>query len=247
MLIFVLFSILCLFFLSLYRNFVPFTMKSMSKKYTTVIFDLDGTLMDTLADLAASTNYALAQMGFQTRSVDEVRNFVGNGVRKLIERAVPADTTENQLNEVFAHFRTHYAAHCKDNSAPYAGIPGVLAQLQKQGFKMAIVSNKPDAEVKQLNSQFFADSIRVAMGENEQAGIPKKPSPEMVAEAMRLLGSAQHECLYVGDSDVDILTAQNAGIDCLSVTWGFRSAEFLTRHGALHFVDQPSQLLDFLK
>lgn len=219
----------------------------MSKKYTTVIFDLDGTLMDTLVDLAASTNYALAQLGFPTRSIGEVRNFVGNGVRKLIERAVPANTSEKQLNEVFAHFRTHYAVHCKDNSAPYAGIPSVLAQLQKQGLKMAIVSNKPDAEVKQLNSEFFANCIGVAMGENEQAGIPKKPSPEMVLEAMRLLGSGKQECLYVGDSDVDIQTARNAGIDCLSVSWGFRSAEFLTNHGALYMVDQPSQLLEFLR
>lgn len=219
----------------------------MSKKYTTVIFDLDGTLMDTLVDLAASTNYALDQLGFPTRSINEVRSFVGNGVRKLIERAVPAGITECQLNEVFACFRTHYKVHCKDNSAPYAGIPAVLEQLRALGFKMAIVSNKPDAEVKQLNSEFFANCIGVAMGENEQAGIPKKPSPEMVLEAMRLLGCGMQECLYVGDSDVDIQTARNAGIDCLSVTWGFRSADILASHGALHMVDQPSQLLEFLR
>ncbi len=223
-----------------------FQLEGMPKKYTTVIFDLDGTLMDTLADLAASTNYALSEMGFPTRSVDEVRAFVGNGVRKLVERAVPAGVGASCVDEVLALFRTHYTLHCKDHSAPYEGIADTLARLRNAGFQMAIVSNKPDSEVKQLNREFFAGLIEVAVGENEKAGIPKKPSPEMLEGAMRLLGAEKDKCLYVGDSDVDILTATNAGVDCLSVTWGFRSADFLVAHGAVHLVDRPSQLLDFL-
>ena len=218
----------------------------MPKKYTTVIFDLDGTLMDTLADLAASTNYALSEMGFPTRSVDEVRAFVGNGVRKLVERAVPAGVGAVCVDEVLALFRSHYALHCKDHSAPYEGILEALAGLSRMDFKMAIVSNKPDSEVKQLNNEFFSHYIDVAVGENELAGIPKKPSPDMLVAAMRLLGSNKADCLYVGDSDVDILTASNAGVDCLSVTWGFRSADFLKQHGAQHLIERPSQLLDFL-
>lgn len=219
----------------------------MAAHCSTIIFDLDGTLMDTLVDLSASTNFALAQVGLPTRSIDEVRSFVGNGVRKLIERAVPHEASTELLDRVFAEFRKHYAAHCKDHSAPYSGILNALGALQKAGYRMAIVSNKPDAEVKKLNQQFFAQFISVALGENEAAGIPKKPAPQMVDEAMRQLGVQKDECIYVGDSDVDILTAHNAGLDCLSVTWGFRSEEFLLQHGASHIIHTPSQILPFLQ
>lgn len=215
-------------------------------KYATVIFDLDGTLMDTLDDLAASTNFALAEMGFPIRSLEEVRNFVGNGVRKLMERAVPEGTPACEVDAALAAFREHYAVHCSDHSAPYPGVYDALAGLARAGLKMAIVSNKPDCEVKRLNGLFFADYIGVAVGENESAGIPKKPSPEMVLGAMRMLDCDRSECLYVGDSDVDILTAKNAGIDCLSVTWGFRSADFLLQHGASRLVNFPNQLLEVI-
>lgn len=218
----------------------------MASRYTTIIFDLDGTLMNTLEDLAISANYALRQMHFPSRSVAEVCAFVGNGVRKLIERAVPAGTTAEELEATFCHFREHYAIHCKDHSAPYNGIIRLLEGLAEGNYKMAIVSNKPDKEVKNLNGQFFSQYISVAMGENEMGGIPKKPAPEMVFAAMRELGSSPAECLYVGDSDVDIQTARNAGIDCLSVAWGFRSAEFLLQNGATHVIDEPSQMLAFL-
>lgn len=217
------------------------------KRYKSVIFDLDGTLMDTLEDLHLSANYALRHFSLPERNIDEVCSFVGNGVRKLMERAVPSNFPLERMDEVMSVFRTHYAAHCRDHSAPYQGIPQMLSSLSKECVRMAIVSNKPDKEVKCLNDEFFASFISVALGENEQAGIPKKPSPEMLLEAMRQLESTPSETLYVGDSDVDIQTAHNAGVDCASVTWGFRSEHFLLEHGASLIVRQPDELLAVLR
>ena len=216
-------------------------------KYTTIIFDLDGTLMNTLDDLTISTNHALSQMGLPTRTIDEVRQFLGNGVRKLIEMAVPENTSEDMIERVITCFLQHYTFHCKDHSKPYDGILSLLSSLKGMGCRMAIVSNKPDIEVKKLNSEHFADYIDVALGENEKSGIPRKPSPAMVFEAIVQLGSEPEQCLYVGDSDVDILTARNAGIDCLSVTWGFKTAEFLSQFGATRMIDSPSEMLEVIK
>ncbi len=219
-------------------------------KYSTIIFDLDGTLMNTLDDLAISTNYALSQNGFPTRTLEEVRGFVGNGVRKLIERAVPENTSVEKVNSVLSCFHQHYLLHCRDHSRPYDGIIDLLSELKKRGIKIAIVSNKPDSGVKQLNKEYFAEYIDVALGENEKAGIPRKPAPEMVYEAMKQLTStsslASSSTLYVGDSDVDIMTARNAGIDCLSVTWGFKTREFLTQFGATKMIDAPSEMLEII-
>ncbi|MEE1063224.1 MAG: HAD-IIIA family hydrolase [Paludibacteraceae bacterium] len=215
-------------------------------KYTAIIFDLYGTLMNTLDDLTISTNHALSQMGFPTRTIDEVRQFLGNGVRKLIEMALPEKTTEDTIERTISCFLQHYTLHCKDHSRPYDGILELLSSLKKMGVKMAIVSNKPDVEVKKLNAEHFAEFIDVALGENEKSGIPRKPSPAMVYEAMAQLGSEPEKCLYVGDSDVDILTARNAGIDCLSVTWGFKTAEFLSQFGATKMIDAPSQMLKII-
>lgn len=215
-------------------------------KYTTIIFDLDGTLMNTLDDLTISTNHALSQMGFPTRTIDEVRQFLGNGVRKLIEMAVPDNTSEEMIESMISCFLQHYTSHCKDHSKPYEGILELLDSLKKMGIGMAIVSNKPDAEVKKLNAEHFAEFIGVALGENEKSGIPRKPSPAMVYEAINQLGSEPEKCLYVGDSDVDILTARNAGIDCLSVTWGFKTAEFLSQFGATKMIDAPLQMMEMI-
>lgn len=215
-------------------------------KYTTIIFDLDGTLMNTLDDLTISTNHALSQMGFTTRTIDEVRQFLGNGVRTLIEMALPEKTTEDTIERTISCFLQHYTSHCKDHSRPYDGILELLSSLKKMGVKMAIVSNKPDVEVKKLNAEHFAEFIDVALGENEKSGIPRKPSPAMVYEAINQLGAEPEKCLYVGDSDVDILTARNAGIDCLSVTWGFKTAEFLSQFGAAKMIDAPSQMLKII-
>lgn len=215
-------------------------------KYTTIIFDLDGTLMNTLDDLTISTNHALSQMGFPTRTIDEVRQFLGNGVRTLIEMALPEKTTEDTIERTISCFLQHYTSHCKDHSRPYDGILELLSSLKKMGVKMAIVSNKPEVEVKKLNAEHFAEFIDVALGENEKSGIPRKPSPAMVYEAINQLGAEPGKSLYVGDSDVDILTARNAGIDCLSVTWGFKTAEFLSQFGATKMIDIPSQMLDVI-
>lgn len=213
-------------------------------KYTTVIFDLDGTLMFTLEDLTISTNHALSENGFPTRTIEEVRSFVGNGVRKLIERALPENSSSEIVDRVHLSFHRHYKVHCNDHSKPYDGIIELLESLKRSGIKMAIVSNKPDGEVKKLNEVYFAEYIDVALGENEKAGIPRKPAPEMVYEAMKQLESLPENCLYVGDSDVDIMTARNAEIDCLSVTWGFKTTEFLKQIGATRIIDVPSQLLN---
>lgn len=215
-------------------------------KYTTIIFDLDGTLMNTLDDLTISTNHALSQMGFPTRTIDEVRQFLGNGVRTLIEMALPEKTTEDTIERTISCFLQHYTSHCKDHSRPYDGILELLSSLKKMGVKMAIVSNKPDIEVKKLNSEHFAEYIDVALGEKEKSGIPRKPSPAMVYEAINQLGAEPEKSLYVGDSDVDILTARNAGIDCLSVTWGFKTAEFLSQFGATRMIDSPSEMLEVI-
>lgn len=215
-------------------------------KYTTIIFDLDGTLMNTLDDLTISTNYALSQMGFPTRTIDEVRQFLGNGVRTLIEMALPDNTSEEMIESMISCFLQHYTLHCKDHSRPYDGILELLSSLKKKGIQMAIVSNKPDVEVKKLNAEHFAEFIDVALGENEKSGIPRKPSPAMVYEAINQLGAEPEKSLYVGDSDVDILTARNAGIDCLSVTWGFKTAEFLSQFGATKMIDSPSEMLEVI-
>lgn len=215
-------------------------------KYTAIIFDLDGTLMNTLDDLAISTNHALSQNGFPTRTIEEVRKFVGNGVRKLIERAVPDNTPSDVIDIVLDNFHKHYAMHCKDHSKPYDGIIPLLSTLKSTGCKMAIVSNKPDSEVKKLNAEYFAEFITVALGENEKNGIPRKPAPAMVFEAMNQLDVKSETCLYVGDSDVDIMTARNAGIECLSVTWGFKTSEFLKQFGATLIIDSPLEMLSVI-
>ncbi len=207
----------------------------------TFIFDLDGTLLDTLQDLAASTNYALRQYGMPEHSVNEVRQFVGNGVRKLMERAVP-DGANIQFEEVFSAFRQHYMEHSLDTTKPYDGIAEVLAELQKRGHKMAVVSNKMMAATQDLVAHFFPE-IDVAIGENEAEGIRKKPAPDAVLEALKRLGVEKENAVYVGDSDVDLQTARNSGLPCISVLWGFRDREFLLAHGATCFVERPEELL----
>lgn len=211
-------------------------------KKTTYIFDLDGTLLDTLQDLAAAVNYALRQNGMMEHSVDDIRRFVGNGVRKLIERAIPDGTRNSKMEEVFSAFRTYYINHSLDATQPYEGINELLQELKNRGCKMAVVSNKMMAATQELVEHFFPE-IEVAMGENEAAGIRRKPAPDMVLEALRRLGVEAETAVYVGDSDVDIQTAKNAGIPCISVLWGFRDKDFLLEHGAQQFVERPEEIL----
>lgn len=210
------------------------------RKYNTIIFDLDGTLLNTLEDLAAAVNYALEHCGQPMRSVDEVRQFVGNGIRNLMIRAVPQGEENPRFEEVFAAFKEYYGAHCNDKTCPYPGIKELLARLKADGYRLAIVSNKADFAVKELQKIYFAEEIEVAIGEKE--GILRKPAPDTVNQALRELGSVREEAVYVGDSDVDIQTAQNAGMPCVSVTWGFRDRDFLEKHGAENFADTAEEL-----
>ena len=211
-----------------------------------VIFDLDGTLLNTLDDLAASVNFALESNGYNPRTIDEVRQFVGNGIRLLMTRALPGGEDNADFSKVFDAFKSHYIVHCNDVTAPYPGIMDMLNELSRRNIKMAIVSNKADAAVKELNEIYFRDVIDVAIGENEAAGIRKKPSPDMPIEALTQLGAAPDEAVYVGDSDVDIETAANAGICCVSCSWGFRSVDFLEEHGAVNIISNPNCLFDYL-
>ena len=207
------------------------------------IFDLDGTLLDTLGDLAASTNYALRTHGMPEHSIDDVRRFVGNGVRKLMERAIPGGAANPDFEATFATFRQYYMEHSLDTTKPYEGIPETLAELKRRGCRLAVVSNKMMAATLELCRYFFPDTIEVAIGENESQGIRKKPAPDTVFAALRKLGVGNGEAVYVGDSDVDIQTAANAGLPCISVLWGFRDRDFLIQHGAKTFISAPSELL----
>ncbi len=211
--------------------------------FDTYIFDLDGTLLDTLGDLAASVNHALRTHGLPEHSIDDVRRFVGNGVRKLMERAVPDGAGNPLFDETFATFRQYYMAHSLDTTRPYEGIPETLEALKARGCHLAVVSNKMMAATQELCYHFFPSTIGVAIGEDEAAGIRRKPAPDTVFAALKALGVGKEDAVYVGDSDVDIQTARNAGIPCISVLWGFRDRDFLLQNGAETFISTPSELL----
>lgn len=212
------------------------------KEYQTYIFDLDGTLLDTLGDLTASTNHALRSHGMKEHGKEAIRGFVGNGVRLLIERSVPQNTPPEAVEEVLNTFRGYYMQHHLDTTRPYPGIEDLLYRLKQHGKMTAIVSNKFDAATKELARHFFPQTIDVAVGEHEAEGIRKKPAPDTVEEALRLLGAQKEGAVYVGDSDVDIATARNCGLPCISVLWGFRSEDFLRKCGATVCVSTPEQI-----
>jgi phosphoglycolate phosphatase len=213
------------------------------KEYDTYIFDLDGTLLDTLKDLTDSTNFALKEMGMPEHSMDDVRKFVGNGVKKLMERAVPYDVENPQFEKAYDIFRKHYLRNSLNTTHPYPGIMDLLKRLRDKDKNLAVVSNKFYAATQELCAHFFGDYVAVAIGERED--IRKKPAPDTVLEALRQLHVSSEGAVYVGDSDVDIDTARNSGLPCISVLWGFRSREFLEKHGAMTFVDTPLQIADF--
>lgn len=213
-------------------------------KYNTVIWDLDGTLLDTLDDLAEATNHALRTWGMRERTRDEVRRFVGNGVRMLIKRAVE-DGEQNPLFEkVFRTFKEYYIEHCQDNTALYSGIRETLETLKGMGIRMAVVSNKLQAGVTELATTWFAGIMDVAVGERE--GIKRKPAADMVEIAMEAMGAERATTVYIGDSDVDIETARNAGLDCISVLWGFRDRDFLIEHGATTLAGKPQDIIGII-
>lgn len=212
--------------------------------YDTIIFDLDGTLLDTLEDLKNSTNFVLRESGFKERTLEEIRRFVGNGIMNLIKRAAPDDTDDETIDRLFEKFMCHYDKHCMDNTRPYEGIIELLDGLKARGIKMAIVSNKMDEAVKELNNKFFKDYIDVAIG--ECSGVRRKPAPDSLIKAISDLGSLRENTLYVGDSDVDIETAKNAGVDIVSVLWGFRDRGFLEENGGKQFIKTPDELIKYL-
>jgi len=212
-------------------------------KYQTYIFDLDGTLLNTLTDLAASCNYALRAHDMPERSLDEVRMFVGNGVRKLMERAVPSGVAQQPaFDDVLNTFREHYLAHGLDHTAPYPGIPELLRELKQRGCQVAVVSNKFHAATQELCAHFFGSLIDVAVGESPQ--VRKKPAPDMVLKAIHELHADPLRSVYIGDSDVDISTAKACQLPCISVLWGFRDQDFLTQSGATHFARVPKDILN---
>jgi phosphoglycolate phosphatase len=214
----------------------------MPQQYDTYIFDLDGTLLDTLDDLTAAVNYALHTYGLPEHSRDDIRRFVGNGVRMLMTRAIPDGEQNPQFEEVFSTFRMFYLHHSLDRTRPYDGIPEALSALRQRGCRLAVVSNKFWAATEELCHHFFADTIEVAVGEHEAEGIRKKPAPDTVNEALSLLGVDRGNAVYVGDSEVDLQTARNAGLPCISVLWGFRDKDFLLANGATTFISSPREL-----
>ncbi|MGN0221138.1 MAG: HAD family hydrolase [Prevotella sp.] len=209
-------------------------------RFDTFIFDLDGTLLNSLQDLAISTNWALRKNGFACHPADRIRMFVGNGVRRLVERALPPDVDDATFQRVFDDFKQHYLVHSLDNTLPYDGILPLLHALTRRQKHIAVASNKLQAGVTLLNRRFFSEYIPLAIGES--AEMPKKPAPQMLLHAADHFHTPLDRCLYIGDSDVDIATARNCGITCLSVLWGFRDRDFLLKHGATHFVSTPSEM-----
>lgn len=205
-----------------------------------VIFDLDGTILDTLEDLKISVNSALVKNGYPEHTIEEVRTYVGNGIRMLIHRAVPEGTDAAAEDKVHRDFRAHYDAHCTEHTAPYDGIPELLRALRKEGILTAVLSNKADHAVHTLCDAMFPGLFDVVRGECE--GIPRKPTPDAVYAILEELQIAREDAVYVGDSDVDIMTAQNAGLSCISVAWGFRTAAFLQEHGAAEILSSPDAL-----
>lgn len=213
----------------------------MEKQFNTYIFDLDGTLLYTLDDLTASTNHAMRQLGFKEHTTEEVRSMVGNGIKKLIERAVPKGTSGHLYEKAYNEFISHYLQHSLDTTRPYPGIMEMLKSLKDKGVQMAVVSNKYCKATESLCRTFFNEYISVAIGESEN--IRKKPAPDTVLEAMKRLGANRESTVYVGDSEVDIATARNCGIPCISVLWGFRDKDFLLKNGATILAENPDEIL----
>ena len=215
------------------------------EKIRAVVFDLDGTLLNTLDDLAGAVNYALTTHDMPTRTLDEVRRFVGNGVTKLIRRAVPDGSDEATVQQVLATFKSYYAAHEMDKTAPYDGIPALLETLHKAGIAMAVVSNKLESAVENLRQHFFADTIPVAVGDAPPR--PVKPAPDGTLVALERLGVSPAEALFVGDSEVDVLTARHTGMRCLAVSWGFREEDVLRQSGAQAITATPAEALEWIQ
>ena len=213
-------------------------------RYQTAIFDMDGTILETLEDMCASVNVTMDHVGYPRRTMDEVRRFVGNGAAKLIERCMPAGAEDPRYPAALEFYRAYYDAHAQIKTGPYPGIPELLNQLSREGVRLAVVSNKPDEAVRALTERYFPGVFPVAIGNRD--GWATKPAPDSVYEAMRLLGARRESTVYVGDSDVDVDTARNAGLDSIIVTWGFRDEDCLRAHGAQHLAHNADELYEML-
>ena len=214
-------------------------------RYELAVFDMDGTILNTLDDLTDATNHALRTFGYPEHSIEEVRFFVGNGVAKLIERATPAGTSEEDRARVRAEFMDYYKIHSADKTGPYPGINDLLKKLRAAGVKTAVVSNKPDVAVRELVKTYYDGLFDAAVGDMEGQAV--KPAPDMCLKVFKELGMGPENAVYIGDSDTDIMTARNAGLDEILVSWGFRGREFLTEHGAKNICDTPDEVYDVIK
>ena len=212
-------------------------------KIDTIIFDLDGTLLDTLEDLTSSVNYALQKCGMPLHTIEEIKNFVGNGVRVLMVKSVPCGEQNPRFEEAFSIFKEHYAIHCNDKTKAYDGVTGLLEELKSKGYALAIVSNKIDSAVQELKEKYFS-AVTVAIGDRE--GIKRKPEPDSVLLALKELGKTRSSAIYVGDSEVDLKTAENSQLACISVLWGFRDKEFLLQHNAKLFAEKPYDIINIV-
>ncbi|MBQ8913488.1 MAG: HAD family hydrolase [Lachnospiraceae bacterium] len=208
--------------------------------YNTVIFDLDGTLLDTLDDLSDSVNYALSKMNYPLRKKGEIRLFLGNGIKNLMKLSVPDGIPDEDFDKTFNYFKEYYNVHNQDKTKPYDGVITLMHDLKNKGIKMAIVSNKVQSAVDQLREKFFSDVIDIAIGDSPD--IKRKPEPDSCFKALKLLNSSIEESVYVGDSEVDMATANNAGLDLITCLWGFRDRDFLIEKGAKVFAETPADI-----
>lgn len=213
-------------------------------KITTIIFDMDGTVLNTLDDLTDSVNYVFSKFGLPARSRDEYRQFFGNGIGYAMKCAAPEGTPDSLIEEMIPVFKEYYDIHCLDKTGPYDGIIDLMKELRNSGCKMAIVSNKIDSAVKELNKRFFSEYVSVAIG--ERPGVNRKPAPDTVFAALAELGSSTDEAVYIGDSEVDLMTAKNSNLPCIAVLWGFRDKEFLIKNGASAFAKTPEDIISYL-
>ncbi len=211
-------------------------------KYNTYIFDLDGTILDTLLDLANAVNFAMRSKGFPERTVDEVRSFIGNGIKVLIKRAVPRGTSEEDYAEALEIFTKNYLEHIADYTKPYDGIIDVINELKKKGCKTAVVSNKAHFAAQAVVKDFFGDIFDAVTGKMDE--FPAKPEPDSLLYTIKTLGAEKEKCIYIGDSDVDVLTAHNAGLECIGVTWGNRDEDVLLASGAEYIARKPEDILN---
>ena len=210
----------------------------------TVLFDLDGTLLNTLFDLADSVNFVLRNNGYKERSTEEIRSFLGEGVKNLMTLALPKGISEDIIDKYVLDFKEYYAKNMRNKTAPYDGIMELLKELKSKGIKIGVVSNKYDKAVKELCLEYFGNLIDIAVGERE--GIAKKPAPDSVFEAMRELNAEKEDVLYIGDSDTDMETAINTGVSSVGVTWGFRDEKLLVETGATYIARKPEDILKFI-